>query len=142
LAAVELAGLGAQRDRARDHVVATDEDVADLGLDVLDRLAVRVGLGVARLVALGEQRAAGRAERLVHGVGVAARDVPDLLPLALQILDLRDRLAPATLAGRGVGDLLRTRDQRLLLGEVLGLLGLLGVEQRLAAREELVARGA
>src|SRR6185503_18441033 len=114
LAAVELADLRARRDRAGDAIVATGLDRRDLGAQPVELGAMCVGLDVARLVALGEQRVARGAEPLVHGVGIAARHVTDVLPLTLQILDRADRLAPAAVAGRAVRDLLRTRDQRLL----------------------------
>src|SRR3569623_1671333 len=73
---------------------------------------------------------------------LAARHVAELFPLLLLRLDLGERLAPSAGAGRSGGDGLRACDQRLLLDEVVGLLGVARVELWLAALEEPIARGA
>ena len=92
---------------------------------------------VAVLEALEEQVARG-AELVPDRVRLALLHRADRLPVDLQPLDARRRLLPL---GR-LRQLLRLGDQRFLALEVLGPVLLALLEIVLAAREELVARGA
>jgi hypothetical protein len=132
----QLGQLGAHRERAGRDVVAAGGDRLDVGAHGVELGALGVGLGVAGGVALGEQAVARGAEPLPQRLDVGPRHAADLLPRALQILDLPDRLAPPGLAGRLGHDRLGGARSACSWRRRCPAPGAAGLDRRLAPLEE------
>src|SRR5262249_10328265 len=113
----ERAQLAVDLDRLGGAAVG--QHAVDLTAQRLDLGLLGERLGVARRVALLEQRIARGAEARVDRIGVATRYEADVAPVVLRALDRADRGAPAALTGRRSHQRLDLRAQGLLAREVV-----------------------